>query len=211
MAAITLLIIYRKDWRPASLSQIKPQQWLSQLILAIASGALAPALMFTALSKTSVINIALIETIQIPLVLFFAWLFFRQSSNLQSITGAVIALAGVVLTLYLQQSSSDTLMQMGNKPGGNGIGELLAIIAVVIFVLASVFSKRLLQTVPLDIFSVFRNFIGTLIFIIIVMVLFGPDHFIDLFSPVLWGWMLLYGGKFLPLGARDKAKPFTGI
>ena len=30
--------------------------------------------------------------------------------------------------------------------------------------------------------------------------MFGPRHFIDIFSPLLWGWMLLYGGIVVVCG-----------
>jgi drug/metabolite transporter (DMT)-like permease len=45
----------------------------------------------------------------------------------------------------------------------------------------------------LGVFSVFRNVVGSIIFLIVVLIMLGPGHFMDLFRPVLWGWMALYG------------------
>ncbi|NEP52158.1 MAG: DMT family transporter, partial [Moorea sp. SIO3C2] len=42
-------------------------------------------------------------------------------------------------------------------------------------------------------FTVFRTATGTVIFFVVVIKLFGADHFMDVFSPFVWQWMLLYG------------------
>lgn len=54
VTALVLRVVYRREWRSARLKQIKGRQWLVQLGLAASSGALAPALMFTAIERTSV-------------------------------------------------------------------------------------------------------------------------------------------------------------
>ncbi|MEM6820526.1 MAG: DMT family transporter [Verrucomicrobiota bacterium] len=200
VAAVTLFLIYRKDWKPAKLKRLSVKQWGIQFALACISGALAPALMFTAISKTSVTSIVLIETIEIPLGLLLAWLFYRQLSNLPSIIGAGVACIGVLLTLVLQPSSTEKVMGMASQNGTSLSGEMLALIAVVLFVSGSVISKRQLQNIPIGVFSVFRNLVGTVIFAIFVVILFGWEHFIDIFNPVLWFWMLLYGGIVVVCG-----------
>ena len=52
----------------------------------------------------------------------------------------------------------------------------------------------------MGIFSVFRNIVGALFFLGIGLYVFGLDHFADIFSPLLWGWMLLYGGVVVACG-----------
>ena len=59
-------------------------------------------MMFTAIAHTSVTNIVLIETIEIPLGLLLAWLLYREKSNWTAVLGALCALGGVATTLILQ-------------------------------------------------------------------------------------------------------------
>ncbi|NKB66025.1 MAG: EamA family transporter [Candidatus Latescibacteria bacterium] len=200
VAALCLLAIYHRECRPAELKKLSPRQWLVQLGLAITSGALAPALMFTAIARTSVTNIALIETVEIPLGLLFAWLLYREKSTWGAVLGACCALLGVVATLGLQMDAAPQSMVAAGMQGGPGSGELYAVIATLITVFGSEIGRKQLQTIPLGIFSVFRNLVGALSFLGLGLYLFGLDHFADIFSPVLWVWMLFYGGVIVACG-----------
>ena len=90
VAALTLLALYHREWRPARLRTLSPRQWLIQTALALTSGAIAPAMMFTAIAHTSVTNIVLIETIEIPLGLLLAWLLYREKVELECSTGGLV-------------------------------------------------------------------------------------------------------------------------
>ena len=190
---VTLLAIFHRDWKPSKLKELTPKQWLIQLVLAVTSGALAPSLMFRAIEQTSVTNIVLIETIEIPLGLFLAWLLYREKSSWGAVIGALLALIGVATTLWLEMGQPGEMMQQGQMRGGIGRGEIYATLGTFLLVLGAELGRKQLQSIPLGIFSVFRNVVGSIIFFV-VLIMLGPGHFMDLFRPVLWGWMLLYGG-----------------
>ena len=57
VAALTLFALYHREWSPARLRTLSRRQWLIQTALALTSGAIAPAMMFTAIAHTSVTNI----------------------------------------------------------------------------------------------------------------------------------------------------------
>ncbi len=200
VAAATLLIAHRKDWRPSELKKLTGRQWLVQLALSAASGAIAPALLFTAIERTSVTNITLIETIEIPLGLFFAWLLHREKSTASAVIGSICALAGVGATLYLQMDASVESMQAARMEDGPGAGELYAIAATVITVFGAEIGRRQLRTIPIGVFSVFRNLAAAAFFLVFGLYLFGLEHFADVFSPFLWMWMILYGGIIVACG-----------
>ena len=193
VAGITLLAIFHRDWKPSKLKKLTPKQWLIQLVLAATSGALAPSLMFRAIEQTSVTNIVLIETVEIPLGLFLAWLLYREKSSWSAVIGAFLALVGVATTLYLEMGQPDEMMQQGQMRGGIGLGETYAAAGTFLLVLGAELGRKQLQSIPLGVFSVFRNVVGSIIFLIVVLIMLGPGHFMDLFRPVLWGWMALYG------------------
>ena len=48
--------------------------------------------MFQAIERTSVTNIVLIETVEIPLGLLLAWLLYREKSSWSAVIGALLAL-----------------------------------------------------------------------------------------------------------------------
>ena len=190
VAALTLLALYHREWRPARLRSLSRRQWLIQTALALTSGAIAPAMMFTAIAHTSVTNIVLIETIEIPLGLLLAWLLYREKSSWSAVLGALCALGGVATTLVLQMDASPESMAAARMRGGVGHGEFFAAAATVLLVCGAEIGRKQLQTIPLGIFSVFRNIVGALFFLGIGLYVFGLGHFADIFSPLLWGWML---------------------
>ncbi|MEM7314796.1 MAG: EamA family transporter, partial [Planctomycetota bacterium] len=54
-------------------------------------------------------------------------------------------------------------------------------------------SKLRLKRVPLCIFTVVRTGLGAVIFFFAAIYLYGTDHFMDAFSPLLWQTMAFYG------------------
>ena len=200
VAALTLLTLNQRECRPSRLRKLSLRQWLVQTALALTSGAIAPAMMFTAISRTSVTNIVLIETIEIPLGLLLAWMFYRERSSGTAVLGALCAVGGVVTTLVLQMGASPESMAAARMRSGVGSGEVFAAVATVLLVCGAEIGRKQLQTIPLGIFSVYRNLLGALFFLGIGLYLFGVEHFADVFSPVLWGWMVLYGGIVVACG-----------
>ncbi|WP_143780333.1 DMT family transporter [Leptolyngbya sp. 'hensonii'] len=196
-ALIVLLLIYQQQWRWLTLKQISRRQWLALSIVAVLSGALAPALIFQALTLTGVNNVVLIGRLEPPLTLTLSVWFLRERVNRWEILGAIAAFIGVALTILLQPVSP-AHMDMG--PIHMGRGEGLAAIAAIALALSTILGKAQLSQVPLGIYSVFRTAIGTIVFFIFALVLYGPDHFAEAFSPFLWQWMLLYGALIVVVG-----------
>ena len=171
VAGLTLLVIFHRDWRPSELRKLTPKQWLIQLVLAATSGALAPSLMFQAIERTSVTNIVLIETIEIPLGLFLAWLLYREKSSWSAVIGALLALGGVATTLWLEMGQPSEMMQQGQMRGGIGRGEIYATVGTFLLVLGAELGRKQLRSIPLGVFSVFRNLVGSIIFLIVVLIM----------------------------------------
>ena len=116
--------------------------------------------MFLAVERTSVTNIVLIETIEIPLGLFLAWLLYRERSSWSAVIGALLALVGVTTTLWLEMGQPSEMMQQGQMRGGIGRGEIYAATGTFLLVLGAELGRKQLRTIPLGVFSVFRNFVG---------------------------------------------------
>ena len=81
-----------------------------------------------------------------------------------------------------------------------GVGEIYAGVAAVIWVIVTLMSIQYLHNIPLGIFSIARTAVGLVVFAVIVVALFGPTHFQDVFAPFLWKWMLVYGGIIIVAG-----------
>jgi len=104
---------------------------------------------------------------------------------------------GVCLTIALQPAKA-TMMSMGGF--GAGIGELLVAVSAIALSVATVLGKRRLGKVPLGIYSIVRTGLGTVIFFVVAILLYGTHHFMDAFSPFLWQWMLVYGVVIVVVG-----------
>ena len=198
-ALVALIIIYGKTWNPSSLTRLSLIDWLSLIAVAILAGALAPALIFFALDITTVNNVVLIGRIEPPLVLALSIFILREKVSWLVILGAVISFVGVVLTIVLQSPESP-MISMG-VGFDIGTGEVMAIIGAICLAISTILSKVSLARIPLGIYTIFRTTVGTLVFFIVVIKLYGASHFTDVFTPVLWQWMVIYS-LFIVVGGQ---------
>lgn len=200
-----LLLIYRQQMRPAVLRQISGRQWGILTVIAVLSAAVVPTLIFIALSITSVNNVILIGQIDTPLVLALSVLLLGDRVNAWVVAGAIVSFVGVALTVLLQPPGAEAMSMMGLQIG---TGELLTLLAAVFKAVSNLISKLSLKAIPLGVFNVYRMLVGTIVFFVIVLVLFEPSHFMDVASPFLWRWMLLYSAIIVVGG---QLAWFTGL
>ncbi|MGB7441265.1 MAG: DMT family transporter [Coleofasciculaceae cyanobacterium] len=189
-ALAALLLVYGRQLNFQSLKQISGKDWLGLIAVAVFSGALAPALIFMALDLTMVNNVVLIGRIEPPLILALSIFLLGDRVNSWVIVGAILSFIGVALTVLLQTPGEEMVQMAGFQVG---TGELLAAGGAIASAVATVTSRVTLREIPLGLFSIIRTIIGTIVFFVVVIILFEPTHFIDVFSPFLWKWMLIYG------------------
>jgi drug/metabolite transporter (DMT)-like permease len=198
LCALTLMIfIYGRQWNKPALEQINQKQWFNLTVVAILSGALAPGLIFQSLALTNVNNVILLGRIELPLSLGLSILLLKERVNIWEIVGAIAAFIGVILTVILQPQT-ESMMTMGSFH--IGLGEILAAAGAVFLALSTIITKQNLAHIPLGIYSIFRTALGTIIFFIFAILLYGSEHFMDVLSPFLWQWMFIYGGLIVVLG-----------
>ena len=163
-------------------------------MVGILAGGIAPALIFQALRTSNVNNIILLGRLEQPLTLLLSiWLLGERINRWEKI-GTIGSLMGIFLTiaLPLQESHTDKLM-MSIDTVKLGWGEVFAAIAAIALSIATIITKRDLIQMPLGLYSVVRTAIGTIVFFVTAIILYGSDHFMEAFSPFLWEWMLVYG------------------
>ncbi|MEL4893903.1 DMT family transporter [Crocosphaera sp. Alani8] len=196
-ALLALLGVYYPQLKQTAFRSLSSRDWYCLLIVALLSGSLAPALFFSALERTGVNNVILVSRVEPPLTLLLSVIFLRARLNSWVISGAFVSTIGVVLTVVLQPPQSEMIEMPGFQLG---MGELMATIGAVFSAIANIISRISLQNVSLALFSVTRTAFGTVIFFAIALVLFGPEHFMDVSSPLLWKWMIFYGTVIVVIG-----------
>ncbi|MEM9161658.1 MAG: DMT family transporter [Cyanobacteria bacterium P01_F01_bin.4] len=205
-ALVILMVIHQRDWRLPVVRQIHWKQWLTLTGVAILSSAVVPTLIFTALSLTAVNNVILIGQIDTPLVLALSVWLLGDRINAWVIGGAMLSFVGVALTVLIQPVGTNMVsMGMGLEIG---LGELLVLVAAVFKAISNLISKVSLRQIPLGIFNVFRMLVGTVVFFVATVALYGPNHFMDVTSPFLWQWMLFYSAIIVVGG---QLAWFTGL
>ncbi len=197
-ALILLILIYGRQWNKATLKQLSRTDWVSLTIVAILSGALAPGLIFQALALTGVNNVILVGRLEPPLTLALSVWLLRERVNIWEFIGAIAAFIGVILTIILQPPTDAMMMNMGGF--GLGVGEILAAVGSIAVAASTIIGKKYLSQIPLGIYNIFRTALGTVIFFLAALVLYGGDHFADVLSPFLWQWMFFYGGLIVVVG-----------
>ncbi len=183
-ACIVLFAIYRKDWTGAKLRALTRGDWLSLVVLAFVSGALAPALIFLGIENTSVTNVILVGRIEPFLLLVFSALFLGERPSPWIAAGTVISLLGVGVAMALQMPERGVML---------GKGEVQTAAGAALLALSTILSKSRLGRIPLGIFTVARTGLGAVVFFIAATWLFGPVHFVDVFTPIVWQTMAVYG------------------
>ncbi len=190
-ALILLLLIYKNKLNWKIFKQFTFRDWLGLISVGILAGALAPALIFTALDLTSVNNVILIGRIEPPLTLVLAVILLKDRVNSWVSLGSLFSFLGVLITIFLQKPSEEMMMMSGELAIGKG--ELYAVLGSIAIAVANILSKISLNQIALGIFAIIRTAIGTVVFFVIVIKLYGVVHFIDVLSPFLWQWMFIYG------------------
>jgi len=196
-ALLVLVVVYRQQFTLARLRQLSKQEWLGAIAVAILAGAIAPSFFFQALSLTAVNNVVLVGRLEPPLVLALSIWLLKQRVNGWEILGAIVSFAGVVLSIVLQPPPADTIDMAGFRVGA---GEILTAIGAIALAVSTIVSKYWLSQLPLGLYSTIRTALGTVVFFIFALLLYGRHHFVDAFSPFLWQWMLIYGSVIVVLG-----------
>jgi drug/metabolite transporter (DMT)-like permease len=191
-----MTLIFYQDWQPNTLKALTRKDWISLTITGILSGAIAPALIFNALAQTNVTNIVLIGCIEPIFTLILGVWLLGVRVNFWTIAGSAISFAGVIVTAFLG-NSGETMMMAGFQIG---IGEICVAIAAIIGAISTVIGKLQLRSIPLGIFSIYRNILGTVIFFLLANWLYGPNHFAEVLSPFLWQWTIVYAAIIVVMG-----------
>jgi drug/metabolite transporter (DMT)-like permease len=204
-ALLVLVAIHRKQWQRDILQQILWREWIGLVIVAIFSGAIAPGLIFQALSLTPVTNVLLLGRLEPPLTLVLSIWLLGERLNRWEILGSIVAFTGVVLTILLQTNSPlETLRDQTNMISVAGfqvgVGELMAASGAIFLSVATIITKKYLTKVPLGILNTVRTGLGTFIYFWLALWMYGSAHFMDVLSPFLWQWMLLYGTVIVVVG-----------
>ncbi len=197
-AALVLFLIYGRQLHPSYWKHLSRKDWWSLIGVSILSGALAPALIFEALSRTQATNVVLISRLEPPLVLALSFLFLGERVNLLQVVGAVISFIGICIIVLLQTFFENMITAEGFA--AIGLGEIFTAIGAVSLAIATILSKKSLNNITPGFYSLFRTVLGAIIFFFAALILYGNNHFMDVFSPFLWKWMLLYGAVIVALG-----------
>ena len=190
-AVILLYFIHARTWTRSNIRQLSRKEWLALLAVALLANCLAPSLLFIAIENTMVTSVVLISQLEPPLLLLLAFIVLKDNVRPLSFIGSLMSLIGVLLIVLLQPDAGELML---------GKGELYAALAALIYAMSTVIGRLWLKNIPLGIFTVFRSAVGTVIFFIAANYLFGPEHFVDILSPFLWKWMLIYAALIIVSG-----------
>jgi drug/metabolite transporter (DMT)-like permease len=189
-----MLVLYRSQLTTTNLSKISKLEWINLTIVAIFSGAFAPAAIFTALSLSPVNNIILLGRLEVPLILILSRFILQERLDRYQKIGIFVVSIGIIVAVIGDRSDAPELGIM------LGTGEVLTISAAVISAIATLINKQKLSDIPVGIYGIFRTGLGSIVFFFFAIQLYGSGHFDGIFSPFLWQWMLVYGGIIVVVG-----------
>ena len=162
------------------LTAMKPKALIGLLINGCLATLLA-SLIFTGLQYTTVTNAVLLGRLgPVLFALAGALILGKQIKRLEWFGFSLIAVGVVAIAL----KSSDFQINQG---------DLLILLSTLVFAASSLVNKLMVAkaaTLPVVVFS--RNFLSSILFFIIAMRLFGPEHFGDAFAGQLWIIMSIY-------------------
>ncbi|WP_246162188.1 DMT family transporter [Roseovarius faecimaris] len=191
ISLIPMVFFFHKDWTRDNLRKLTRKDWMLLTVSAVLSSAVTPGLFFFALEHTTVTNVVLIGRIDPPLFILAAALILKEKFDGWAFLGGVIALVGAAVIIGLKGDGATFSL---------GVGELAAFVATLTFITSTIVTRVGLKEVPLGIFSIYRTILGTAIYMSIALYLYGPDHFQDLFAPVVLKWIWVYAIIVIVIG-----------
>ncbi|MFK7938551.1 MAG: DMT family transporter [Roseovarius sp.] len=183
ISLVPMIYFFRGDWTRENLRKLTRRDWTLLTVSAVLSSAVTPGLFFFALDHTTVTNVVLIGRIDPPLFILAAAFVLKEQFDGWAFLGGLIALVGAVTIIAFKGDGASISL---------GVGELAAFVATLTFITSTIVTRVGLKDVPLGIFSIYRTVLGTAIYMAIALYLFGPDHFQDLFAPVVLKWIWVY-------------------
>lgn len=183
ISLVPMVYFFHQDWTRDNLAKLTRKDWGLLTVSAVLSSAVTPGLFFFALDHTTVTNVVLIGRIDPPLFILAAAFVLNEKFDGWAFTGGVIALVGAAVIILLKDGGASLSL---------GIGELAALVATLTFITSTIITRMGLKEVPLGIFSIYRTVLGTSIYVVIALYLYGPHHFQDLFAPVVLKWIWVY-------------------
>lgn len=161
--------------------------------------ALLSALIFAGLEFTTVTNSVLLGRLGPVFFALAGSIILKKHINSFQWFGFGLIIVGV-LAIVLK-----TNMYQINK------GDLLIIASAIVYAMTALLGKLVLgKECSLRVVVFSRNFISSIVFMVIALILFGPHHFSDVFSGQLWIIMVIYAlilivlGQFLWYAALNK-------
>jgi drug/metabolite transporter (DMT)-like permease len=195
-ALAVMVIVYRRQLKLSNLKQFSKREWLDLSIVASLSGAIAPGLLFQALALTSINNVILVGRLETSLSLLLSVWLLRERVNRWEALGVMLSFVGVIISVFVQPTRQGAIAMDFRVE----TGEIFTAIAAVALATSTIISKARLSRIPLGIYNSFRTALGTVIFFCFALFLYGKHHFMELFSPFLWKWMLIYGPIIVVVG-----------
>ncbi|MEM8776950.1 MAG: DMT family transporter [Pseudomonadota bacterium] len=183
ISLVPMVFMFWRDWTMENLRKLTRKDWMILTLSATLSSAITPALFFIALDYTTVTNVVLIGRIEPPLFLLAAILFLGEKLDVWALIAGLIALVGALVMF---------LMNSGGGEFSFGKGEIATVFATLSFIASTIVTRLGLQGIPLGIFSIYRTVLGTIIYYFLGLYLYGPEHFQDLFEPIVLKWVWVY-------------------
>ncbi|MBC7132135.1 MAG: DMT family transporter [Roseovarius sp.] len=192
LSIVPMGFMFWRDWTVENLRKLRARHWGILTLSAFLSSALTPGLFFYALEQTTVTNVVLVGRIEPPLFLVAAWLILREEFEPWALGAGLVALLGAAVMLWMNGGGGFAL----------GKGEIGALLATLSYVASTLVARAGLRGIPLGIYAIYRTVVGTVFYFFLAIYLFGPDHFQDVFHPLVWEWVWIYavivvlGGQF---------------
>ena len=160
--------------------RVFPKKLYLELLIFSSFSALLAALIYTSLNTTTVTNAVLLARLGPVLFVVGSAILIAQPINKAEWLGFSLIGFGVIGTVFT--GSGFEVVQ----------GDLLIIASAFVYAIVSIMSKQLLPKTGMAALIFIRNLFSSIIFFLIAIVLYGPEHFMHAFYGPLWGIMMIY-------------------
>lgn len=159
----------------------KPIKIKLYLLAAACLSIIYPALIFIGLEYTTVINIVIISRLNAITYIIFGLFIFKIRLHWQEAIGYAIISISVFIMLFFNNSGFNFTT-----------GDIIILCSTVFAGLTEIVSGKMLPHCSEKAYTFFRNLISAIVFFLIVIIFYNPQHFVDVFKGELWIIMLIY-------------------
>ena len=181
---IFILLFFRDKLHYDTIKNVTIRDWGWLFMSSLLYSGAAPYLFMSGLDTVTVADAAILQRMESINIIILAFLFFGTRISRWACANCLCTVGGIALTLVSPAFVGDGDVTFST-------GDVYIIASGICYSVSLLISMRTLTTIPMSVIAIFRVFVGTILYHLLVIII-GEDVMM-LWNPRLWTYIAPYG------------------